>query len=96
MLMTWWKSGKIGLSVQDLTTRTEPIADGVARVHLTGGTLQRLPSGGEPPIDLGQLDPDKGDPYPYVVSIQQDGTWYPSLVFTATDWMLTRTERERP
>ena len=87
---------KLGLSVQGLTTRTERIADGVARVHLTGGTLQRLPSGGEPPIDLGQLDPDKGDPYPYVVSIQQDGTWYPSLVFTATDWMLTRTERERP
>jgi hypothetical protein len=88
---------KLGLSVKGLTTRTERIADGVARVHLTGGTLQRLPSGGgEPPIDLGQLDPDRGGPYPYVVSIQQDGTWYPSLVFTATDWMLTRTERERP
>jgi len=30
------------------------------------------------------------------VTIQRDGTWYPSLVFTVTDWMLTRTERERP
>jgi hypothetical protein len=87
---------KLGLSVQGLTTRTEPIADGVARVHLTGGKLQPLPSGAEPPIDLGKLDPDKGDPYPYVVAIQRDGTWYPSLVFTVTDWMLTRTERERP
>ena len=33
---------------------------------------------------------------PYVVTIQQDGTWYPSLVFTVTDWMLNRAERERP
>jgi hypothetical protein len=30
------------------------------------------------------------------MTIQQDGTWYPSLVFTITDWMLTRAERERP
>ena len=89
---------RLGLSVQGLTTRTERIADGVARVHLTGGKLQRLPAGAgtEPPIDLGQLDPQRGDPYPYVVTIQRDGTWYPSLVFTVTDWMLTRTERERP
>jgi hypothetical protein len=33
---------------------------------------------------------------PYVVAIQRDGTWYPSLRFTAIDWMLTRAERERP
>jgi hypothetical protein len=33
---------------------------------------------------------------PYVVAIQRDGTWYPSLVFTITDWMLTQAERERP
>jgi hypothetical protein len=91
---------RLGLSVQGLTTRTERIADGVARVHLTGGKVQRLPAGAgagtEPPIDLGQLDPDRGGPFPYVVTIQRDGTWYPSLVFTVTDWMLTRTERERP
>ncbi len=91
---------RLGLSVQGLTTRTERIADGVARVHLTGGKVQRLPAGAgagtEPPIDLGQLDPDQGGPFPYVVTIQRDGTWYPSLVFTVTDWMLTRTERERP
>jgi len=89
---------KLGLSVQGLTTRTERIADGVARVHLTGGKVQRLPAGAgpgtEPPLDLDRLDPKRGDPY--VVTIQRDGTWYPSLVFTATDWMLTHTERERP
>jgi hypothetical protein len=88
--------GGLGLPVQGLTTRTEQIADGVARVHLTGGRLQRPPSHPGPPIDLGQLHPDRGDPHPYVVTIQRDGTWYPSLVFTVTDWMLTRTERERP
>jgi hypothetical protein len=36
------------------------------------------------------------DQAPYVVTIQRDGTWYPSLVFTVTDWMLHRAERERP
>jgi hypothetical protein len=70
----------------------------VAGVHLTGGTVQRLPagagSGAEAPLDLDRLDPDRGATY--VVTIQRDGTWYPSLVFTATDWILTHTERERP
>jgi len=87
----------LGLSVKGLTTRTERIADDVARVHLTGGTVQRQGGAGsrtEPPLDLDRLDPEH--PTPYVVTIQRDGTWYPSLVFTATDWMLTRTERERP
>ena len=73
--------GKLGLSLKGLTTRSERVADGVARVHLGGGNLR-------------QLGPEVTDPY--VVTIQQDGTWYPSLVFTATDWMLTHTERERP
>jgi hypothetical protein len=89
---------QLGLSVRGLTTRTERIADGVARVHLTGGKVQRLPGGAGsvpgPPLDLDRLDPDRGAPY--VVAIQRDGTWYPSLMFTATDWMLTHTERERP
>jgi hypothetical protein len=73
--------GRLGLSLKGLTTRSERVADGVARVHLAGGNLRRL-------------DPEVTDPY--VVTIQRDGTWYPSLVFTATDWMLTHTEREHP
>jgi hypothetical protein len=36
------------------------------------------------------------DQAPSVVTIRRDGTWYPSLVFTATDWMLTRAEGKRP
>jgi hypothetical protein len=89
----------LGLSVKGLTTRTERVADGVARVHLTGGTVQRRPGsagqGPKAPLDLGR--PGAGrDVQPYLVTIERDGTWYPSLVFSVTDWMLTRTERERP
>jgi hypothetical protein len=78
--------------VEGLQTRTEQVADDVARVHATAGrlvgptlhqplTLDRMAAGGQAP---------------YVVTIRQDGTWYPSLVFTVTDWMLARAERERP
>jgi len=45
-------------------------------------------------VDLGRASTK--EPAPYVVTIQRDGTWYPSLVFTVTDWMLNRAERERP
>jgi hypothetical protein len=90
---------RVGLTVERLTTRTEQVADGVARVHLTGGTLRPRPgSGGQAhaePLDLGRLGAERGVE-PYLVAIQRDGTWYPSLVFTAADWILTRTERERP
>ena len=83
---------KRAIRAEGLQTRTEPVTDGVARVHATRG---RLIAGmlGEP-LDLDQASA-KGQA-PYVVTIQQDGTWYPSLVFTLTDWILTRAERERP
>jgi hypothetical protein len=90
---------RAGLSVEGLTTRTERVADGVARVHLTGGTLRPRPGqrgqANRAPLDLGRLGADRGAE-PYLVTIQRDGTWYPSLVFTATDWMLNHTRRERP
>jgi hypothetical protein len=81
-----------GVRVQGLQTRTEQVADGVARVHVTAGRLvgPRL----ERPLTLDQALA-KGEA-PYVVTIRQDGTWYPSLVFSVTDWMLTRAEREHP
>jgi hypothetical protein len=90
---------ELALSVQGLTTRTERIRDDVPWVHLPGGPRRRPPAaagtpGSEPP-DLDRLGAELGVD-PYVVTVQRDGTWYPSLVFTATDWMLTRTERERP
>ena len=55
--------------------------------------LQLVRTGGES-LDLGKAGAK--EPAPYVVTIRRDGTWYPSLVFTATDWMLNRAERERP
>jgi hypothetical protein len=81
-----------GVRVEGLQTRTEQVADGVARVHATAGRLVAGRPGES--HDLGR--PAAGDQAPYVVTIRRDGTWYPSLVFTATDWMLHRAERERP
>jgi hypothetical protein len=78
--------------VKDLRTRTEQVADGVVRVQATAGRLV-VPSGGES-LDLGRAG--SKEPAPYVVAIRRDGTWYPSLVFSVTDWMLNRAERERP
>jgi hypothetical protein len=78
--------------VEGLETRTEQVTDGVARVYATAGRL--IPSVPGESHDLGRKT--AGDQAPYVVTIQRDATWYPSLVFTATDWMLHRAERERP
>jgi hypothetical protein len=81
-----------GVRVEGLQTRTEQVADGVARVHATAGRVLA----GRPGESHDLRRPAPGDQAPYVVTIQRDGTWYPSLVFTATDWMLHRAERERP
>ena len=78
--------------VEGLQTRTEQVADGVARVRATAGRLTGPKLGH--PLALDQAA--AGGQAPYVVAIRQDGTWYPSLVFTVADWMLTRAERERP
>jgi hypothetical protein len=78
--------------VDGLETRTEQVAGGVARVHATGGRLV----GGMLNESLRLDQASASGQAPYVVTIQQDGTWYPSLVFTVTDWMLTQAERERP
>jgi hypothetical protein len=78
--------------VDGLQTRTEPVAEDVARVRATAGRLAAGTGGGS--VDL--ADADAKEPAPYVVTIRRDGTWYPSLVFTVTDWMLNRAERERP
>jgi hypothetical protein len=79
--------------VEGLQTRTEQVADGVARVRATAGRLTGTSARGES-LDLEKATAE-GEA-PYVVTIRQDGTWYPSLVFTVTDWMLNRAERERP
>jgi hypothetical protein len=78
--------------VEGLQTRTEQVADGVARVQATAGRVVAGTAGES--FDLARTGTK--EPAPYVVTIQRDGTWYPSLVFTVTDWMLNRAERERP
>jgi hypothetical protein len=78
--------------VEGLQLTTEQVADGVARVRATAGRLTGPGLGRA--IDLDKAT--AGDQPPYVIAIRRDGTWYPSLVFTVTDWMLTRAERERP
>ena len=78
--------------VEGLKTRTEPLGDDVARVEATAGRVVGPMLQRSVPLDQAAA---KGRA-PSVVTIRQDGTWYPSLVFTATDWMLTRAERERP
>ena len=80
------------IRVEGLQTRTEQVADGVARVQATAGRLAGPMLDKAVPLERG---PARGQA-PYVVTIRQDGTWYPSLVFSVTDWMLTRAERERP
>jgi hypothetical protein len=74
------------------TVRVEGVADGVARVRATAGRVTR----GSLNESLRLEDMVAGGQAPYVVTIQRDGTWYPSLVFTLTDWMLNRAEREHP
>ena len=81
-----------GVRVEGLETRTEQVADGVTRVHATAGRLV----GGSLNQSLALQGAGGKDQAPYVVTIQRDGTWYPSLLFTVTDWMLHRAERERP
>ena len=78
--------------VEGLQTRTEEVADGVARVRATAGRL----TGGAVGRSLSLEEATAKGQAPYVVTIRRDGTWYPSLVFTVTDWMLNRAERERP
>jgi len=78
--------------VDGLKTRTEPVGDDVARVVATAGRLVGPMVWKSIPLDQAAANGQA----PSVVTIRGDGTWYPSLVFTATDWMLTRAERERP
>jgi hypothetical protein len=80
------------VQVEGLQTRTDQVADGVARVRPTAGRVVAGTAGES--FDLARTGTK--EPAPYVVTIQRDGTWYPSLVFTVTDWMLNRAERERP
>ena len=75
--------------IDGLTTRSEQLADGVVKVHLTGGTVRVA---GKPPTPLG-----KGETKDLaLVTIRQDGGWYPSLLGTAADAALAEAQRAHP
>ncbi len=80
--------------IQGLTLRSDSLADGVTKVHLTGGTLVVSGIPGEKPAPL--VQPGSRDPAPAVVVLRRDGVWYPSVLFSAVDAMLAEAERTRP
>jgi len=82
------RSGARG-RVEGLTMRTEPVADGVARVVLTGGTL--VPSG----VAGARPEPLPKDGHAAVVVVERDGAWYPSGLFSAVDALIASAEREQ-
>jgi hypothetical protein len=83
------------IAVEGLTTRTERVASDVTKVYLTGGRVRG--SGGEVtplpglPNGLGA----SGERQPYAVAVEQNGSWYPSLLFTATDYALSTAQQEQ-
>ena len=77
-----WLAGLPGgtapsIAVSGLTLATEPVADGVVRVRVTGGTVTGLD--GKPE----KFDP--ADDETSVIAVERDGLWYPSLLFSQID-----------
>jgi hypothetical protein len=87
--MLFGEGGKHQLRIDGLTTRSEQLADGVVKVHLTGGTVRVT---GKPPASIGE---HPGEDLA-LVTIRQDGGWYPSLLGTAADAALAEAERAHP
>jgi len=84
--------GNVRVRVEGLTVRTEPLADGVVKVDLTGGTVVVSGVPGYKPTRLDRLG--HGEPLPAVVAVRRDGAWYPSLTFSAADALLANVGRE--
>jgi hypothetical protein len=77
-----WLAGLPGgtapdIEVSGLTLATEPVADGVVRVRATGGTVTGPDGKSE---KVGGSDDDME-----VIAVEQDGLWYPSLLFSQID-----------
>ena len=75
---------------EGLTTRTEQLADDVAKVYLTGGKV--VPSGvpGARPEPIGKAMDGKDAA---LVVVQQDGAWYPSLLGTLAELAVVQADR---
>jgi hypothetical protein len=88
--MLFGQGGRPHVRIDGLTTRSEQLADGVVKVHLTGGTVRVA---GKPPASLGTGGETKDLA---LVTIRQDGGWYPSLLGTAVDAALAEAQRAHP
>ncbi|HEX9342258.1 MAG TPA: hypothetical protein VF995_01405 [Actinomycetota bacterium] len=84
------------ITVEGLTTRTERVASDVTKVYLTGGRV-RGPGGEVTPLTSlpNELGASSGERQPYAVAVEQNGSWYPSLLFTLTDYALSTAQREQ-
>jgi len=83
------------ITVENLTTKTDKVAGDVAKVYLTGGQI-RGPDGQATALpNLPNTLGASGERQPYAVAVEQNGSWYPSLLFTLTDYALTSAQREQ-
>ena len=80
---------KVRIRIDGLTTRSEQLADGVVKVHLTGGTVRES---GKPPVPITEATSNKGA----LVAVRQGGAWYPSLLGTLADAAVTAAEGAHP
>jgi hypothetical protein len=86
------------VTVEGLTTRTERVSGEVTKVYLTGGRI-RGPNGEVttlPSLSSKLGATAGGERQPYVVAVEQNGSWYPSVLFTVTDYALTAAHQEQP
>ena len=94
----------INLSVDGLHTSVTTLADGVAKVTLSGSisasveagklseALQRVAGNAQGSVDLAQLGVHGGAPF--VITVERDGKWYVSPAYTAFEYI--RTNQDLP
>jgi hypothetical protein len=75
--------------IDGLTTRNEQVADGVVTVHLTGGTVRVT---GKPPVRISEAMTE----HAALVTVRQQGGWYPSLLGTAVNNAIAEAQRAHP
>jgi len=84
------------VTVEGLTTRTERVASDVTKVYLTGGRV-RGPNGEVTSLPSlpNEFSASSGERQPYAVAVEENGSWYPSLLFTFADYALSTVQREQ-
>ena len=95
----------INLSVDGLHTSVTTLADGVAKVTLSGSisasvdagklseVLERVAGNAQGSVDLAQLGVHGGAPF--VITVERDGKWYMSPAYTAFEYVRANQEPAR-